>query len=380
MRLQIIFFIFFLFVGKNNFAQINNQLLENIIEVKDSNSQKVMLNIQAKPFFKNNEYFGKISTGYTLFGAQLGTQLAFQPSPYVRIQAGAYFLKDYGNDTAMHVRPLLTCKIEKNGYSFLFGNLEGNFAHRLIEPLYNYERYITNPLENGIQFKINKDKIWSDTWMNWEVMQYLGSNYQEQFSAGHHSDITIFHKNKSMFTLPFMFLFAHKGGQIDIDTTQLKTLFNAAIGFQYEYKAENKTDFIKSFSTQNYFTIFKDLSPDKYLNFNKGSAFYFNATLCSKYDISASAGYWSAHNFLSSRGGYLFQSEASIYGKQGYLAPDRSLLFFRILYARKVFDAINVNVRFEPYYDFIQQLFEYNYSVYFSYHHDFSLFNFARKK
>ena len=38
----------------------------------------------------------------------------------------------------------------------IFGNLDGSIQHQLIEPIYNFERVITNRLENGAQFLINK--------------------------------------------------------------------------------------------------------------------------------------------------------------------------------------------------------------------------------
>ncbi len=370
----------FLFSVKGLFAQINNQFLENHIEVSDSLQKKVLLSVQSNNFFKNNEYFGKISTGYTLMGTQLGAQFAYLPHSNVRIQGGAFLQKDFGNDTSLLVRPILTCKLQKNGYSVLFGTLEGNVSHRLIEPLYNYERLISNPIENGLQIKIDKQKIWSDTWLQWEVMQYIGSTYQEQFSVGHHSDIVIAKSKKWELSLPVQFLVSHKGGQIDVDTTPLKTIANAAIGFRFQYKSNENGNFVKSFITENYLAIFNDLSPTKTLNFHQGSGLYFNATVNSKYDIAASLGYWNANNYLASRGGYLFQSEASAYGTQGYVQANRNLFFFRLLYARKVFDVLDINVRFEPYYDLGASTFEYSYSVYFTYKSDLTLFNVTKRK
>src|SRR5215216_4112646 len=94
--------VFILFIsGKNIFAQMNNQLLENEIVVNDSLQQKVLLSIQSNNFFKNNEYFGNIIKGYTLMGSQLGAQVAYLPNGNVRLQAGAFIVKDFGNDTGL---------------------------------------------------------------------------------------------------------------------------------------------------------------------------------------------------------------------------------------------------------------------------------------
>ncbi|MBK7690342.1 MAG: hypothetical protein IPK62_16730 [Bacteroidetes bacterium] len=380
MRIQNWVILIFLFAGTTISAQINNQLLENPINVKDSLQQKVLLSIQSNNFFKNNEYFGKISTGYTLMGSQLGAQFAYMPNAFVRLQAGAFFQKDFGNDTSLLVKPILSCKIQKNGYSVIFGSLEGNISHRLIEPLYNYERFISNPIENGLQIKVDKEKLWSDTWLQWERMQYPGSTFQEEFSVGHHTDFSIIKQKQWELSIPLQFLVSHKGGQIDIDTTPLKTIANAAIGFKVHFNNQREGAFIKSLSTENYYTLFNDLSPTKTLTFKQGSGLYINATAISKYDIAASVGYWNASQFLASRGGYLFQSEASIYGTPGYVQANRNLLFFRVLYARKVFNVLDVNVRFEPYYDLDAATFEYSYSVFFTYKSDFTLFNVNKRK
>ncbi|MBK9300434.1 MAG: hypothetical protein IPN14_07445 [Bacteroidetes bacterium] len=109
---HVLLFLIFL-TSKTLWGQINNQLLETNIAVNDSLQQKVLLNVQSNNFFKNNEYFNLIATGYTLMGSQLATQLAYLPNPYVRIQAGVFMQKDFGNDTMLLARPLLTCKLQK---------------------------------------------------------------------------------------------------------------------------------------------------------------------------------------------------------------------------------------------------------------------------
>lgn len=376
--LKFLFFIYLFVISYLGFAQIDNRSLENTILLHDSTENHILLNIQSNNFFKNNEYFGKISTGYTLMGSQFGAQIAYLPNPYVRIQVGAFLQKDFGNDTAFIVRPIGTLKLQKNGYSFLFGNIEGNVAHRLIEPLFNFERIISNPLESGLQFKIDRNKIWSDTWLNWEVMEYLGSNYQEQFSVGHHSNVHLYKNKTQRFDLSIQALVSHKGGQIDMDSTPLKTIANSAFGFIYCYQFQE--GFLKQIQTENYITTYFDLSPYKTSTFNQGYGYFLNFATTTKYDITASLGYWKGTHFLSSRGGYLYQSEASKYGVWGYVEKERSLLFFRLLYSHKLFDAIQANVRFEPYYDFNQHIFEYSYAVYLGYKNDFSIFNFSKKK
>lgn len=352
------------------FSQINNQLLEQNIEINDSLEHQVLLSIGSQNILKNNEYFHDISTGYTLFGSHLNAQLAYLPSKNIRIQGGVFLHKDFGNNTLTQVSPLITLKYQKNGFSFLIGNLEGNLSHGIIEPMFNYERYFSNFLENGIQIKFDKKRIWSDTWLNWEVMQYLNSDYQEQFTVGNSTQWKVYQSNQLEFMIPFQGIITHKGGQIDIDTTSLKSLTNVASGFVVNYKREG---FINEIKTENYFLLYQDLSPTKVQAFNGGHALYLNASFKSKYNITASLGYWAGTNFLASRGGYLFQSESSIFGKKGYVESSRNLAFLRVLYQKELIPNFYVDVRMEPYIDLNNKFLEYAYSLFVTYKKDFSL-------
>ncbi len=359
-------------------AQLDNRFLESPISLSDSIEENLLLNIQTNSFFKNNEYFNDISTGYTLMGSQLFAQMAYLPNQHFRIQTGIFLYKDFGNDTMLKIRPLLTMKFQKNGYSFLFGNLEGSYSHRMLEPLYDYERFINQPLESGIQFKIEKDKVWSDTWLNWEKMEYLGSNYQERFSLGHHSNFTIYKNKNAQWNIPFQFIFSHRGGQIDNDTTALQTIGNTSIGFMYSFQLEHP--FLNEIKTENYYNYFFDLSPTKQLPYSTGHGFYLNASVRLIKHARLALSYWNGEHFISSRGGALFQSISSVYGKQGYIEPNRQLLFLKIQYAKRVLNAFNVDVRFEPFYDFNASTIEYSYSLYLTYKNDFRIFNFYKNK
>lgn len=370
---------FILFIG-NLHAQLNNSLLEHPIELNDSSKESVCLSIYSNSFFKNNEYFDDIAKGYTLFGTQLQTELSYIVNPNLRIQAGLYARKDFGNNNFTTIAPVFSVKFKKNGYSVIMGTLEGNISHQMAEPIYNYERVILNHLENGLQFKIDKKKIWADTWINWEVQQYLNSSFQEQLSGGHSSKIKLFEQNNFTITLPLQLLISHKGGQLDLDTSSLKTIANTATGLILQYHSKHQSAFIQSIKSENYITSFNDLSPSKTLNFKKGNGLFLNVNAISKYDIGLSLGYWTGRNYLSSRGGDLFKSEASIYGTAGFIEPNRDLVFARLFYQRKILNALHVDIRFEPFYDLNNKVLQYSYSVYFTYKTDLSLVNLTNGK
>ena len=122
------------------------------------------------------------------------------------------------------------------------------------------------------------------------------------------------------------------------------------------------------------------MSPSKTLNFKKGNGLFLNLNAVSKYNIGLSFCYWSGRNYLSSRGGDLFKSEASIYGTAGFIEPNRDLVFARLFYQRKILNALDVDIRFEPFYDLNNKVLQYSYSVYFTYKTDLSLVNLTNGK
>ncbi len=364
----------FFILQMHSYAQINNQLLENRYYSNKKNAQQLVLGVNNINFLKNNEYFKKIATGYTLFGSQLYTQLAYIPNASLRIQAGLYMRKDFGNPKFTQIAPLLSIKYRHKNISLLMGTFEANLNHRLIEPLYNTELFITKPIESGIQMQVHKKKYWSDTWIDWEVQQYENSPFKETITAGHNSLITLYNKDTSGFAIkmPLQAIVNHNGGQLDTLTEPLLTIINAAVGISLEKKFK-KNRFIKSVKTENYYCIYHDASGTKLQHYNDGSALYFNASVTSKYDAGIQLGYWSGNQFITRRGGYLYQSISSIPDKINYKEQKRELLFIRFLYQKKISNGFHIDVRFEPYYDLKHSFLEYSYSIYFTYKKDFRL-------
>lgn len=360
-------------------AQVNNVLLEMNNNTQDTMYNNIGINGGMQGVFKNNEYFSKIVQGYTLFANRLYTNVYYKPSQNVSIYAGAFLQKDFGNDTALYVKPMLTIRLSKNNYSFLFGTLDGNISHRMLDPLFDYERYINNPLEYGMQFKVDKKNFWSDTWLSWDKMQYLNSNYQEELTFGHHSIISIFNKEASKISIDIQSIFHHMGGQIDTINNPIKTRNNSSLGLVYEWNNKKEKSFLQNIKTENYFLLYKNFNATSKDFTAKGNAVYLNVSMKTRYGISASLSYWNAQRYLSSKSGALFMSESTPYGTAGYYENNRRLMFFRLLYQKKIWNQIGFDLRFEPYYDFSQSLFEYNYALYLNYKFDFGIFNFSKK-
>lgn len=356
------------------FSQIDNEALFTRTKSSEKDSDKVIFSFTNLNFLRNYEYFQHIATGYTFFGTQLNPKIVYVPNQYLRIEAGIFLRKDFGNPVLKTVAPTFTVKLRKNGYTFLFGNLEGNLNHQLIEPLFNYERIITNPLENGLQFIVDKRKLWLDTWIDWEQQEYQNSPFQEHIFAGLSSKTTIFQPNDAFkIQIPLQATIFHHGGQIDSDSSALLSIGNLAGGFIMDWDLSDKMGFISGIKSENYWLGYKDMSANKLQPFKNGQGNYFNILFKSKYNVNLMVSYWDGNRFIAPHGGFLFQSISSIFGKGNYTEQSRRLLLLRVLYKKELCPDVFLDVRFEPYKDLKNNYTEFSYSVFISYKKDFSL-------
>ena len=221
----------------HTFAQLDQiSLEEHFPDTSRSFQERISLKLASHSFFRNNEFFQEMAQGYTLFGTMLQTELQYEAHPNLSLTGGLFLKKDFGNAGIQEVVPRFSIKYQNGNYAFLFGNIEAQVGHRLIEPLLDYERFITHHNEMGLQFKKWSSRLWSDTWISWDRMQYQGSDYQERFTAGHSSSAKLFANRRQSLRLLWQGMVTHRGGQLDIDTTPLQTLLNAAAGLKYQHQ------------------------------------------------------------------------------------------------------------------------------------------------
>jgi hypothetical protein len=134
-------------------AQLDNRAFQYRTPVRPEYDNQLRLAVQGFLFSKDDEYFNKIFEGRTYYGTQLATRLAYFPSPKLRLEAGIYLWKDYGNPRLMQVQPLFTAIYQTGPHRILLGNIEGHLNHNYIEPLFDFERVMLNRLEEGMQYQ-----------------------------------------------------------------------------------------------------------------------------------------------------------------------------------------------------------------------------------
>ncbi len=364
-------------ISEESFAQLNNQSFYLPATYQDEKKNDIYINLTALGFTKNNEYFDRIADGYTLFGYQVLSELVFFPAEKISLAAGVFAWKDFGTNKYSKIAPTFTIDVGWKSLRLLFGTLHGNLEHQLIEPIYDFERVMTNRIENGVQVIFNKDRFLADLWINWENMLYEGDPDQEELSGGLVTKYRILEHERLDIEIPLQIFGMHRGGQIDVSPLPIKTVFNTTFGIS-GYLKFPESSFFHGIKTDDYLVVYDDLSFEKQDAFREGYAFYLNLALKTKlFDLMVS--YWNGDKYISNYGGALYNSRSTTFKHPEYLEPNRELLIFRLLQDMYILDNLCISARLEPYYNFVTKKFNFSHGLYINYKHTFFVKNFTPK-
>ncbi|AKQ47418.1 hypothetical protein TH63_01480 [Rufibacter radiotolerans] len=366
----------------SGYAQLNNAAFETRQPVKPDQTGELQLGLNVLGYQKNNEYFNDIAEGYTLFGYHLNPRLIYHASPTVRLDVGVQVQKDFGTKKYSLVQPTFTLRYEENGMALLLGTLEGHLNHGYIEPLYDFERVMTNRLENGLQFLLDKPGTKVDVWIDWQRYLRRLDPFQEEVAGGVSSEITLYRtpvslgfeentpETETYIGLPLQFTAQHRGGQIDDTDLPLVTLANVAAGLVFKKSYDRKV--LKALHFQPYVVGWKDFSNEKNLAFTQGGGLYLNAGVDTKYQ-NVMLSYWRGNGYYSELGGKLFPSVSSNFKTPDYTQKNRQLLILRFMHDIKLMDGLDLTLRVEPYYDLDFPKLEFSNSLYLNFNSDFFL-------
>ncbi|WP_443946087.1 hypothetical protein ACJVDH_02970 [Pedobacter sp. AW1-32] len=354
-------------------AQFDQTAIENRIRPDSSLTNEVHFNFYNFNYVRNYEYTNDFHDGYTLYGTQLQPQLVYYAHPNLAITAGAFIRKDFGRNGITDAKPLFSLKYHKRNLTLIFGSLEGGIQHKYIEPLYDFERTITNPIEYGTQLLVERKKFNLDAWIAWQKMIYTGEAAKEEIIGGLSTETTLAENNGWKFSVPAQFLVFHQGGQIDIlKEIPITTMFNGAAGFKLHKKIGAN---VKEIYTDNYVAAYKDFSPDKRRAYEGGFGLWLNAGVVSKWG-SLVATYWKGNNFISIKGMPLYESVSSNLYTNGLKQSGRNIVALRYAYQQELLPHLYLDVRFEPHVDLdnTDKQLQFNHSFFLTYKQDFKLF------
>ena len=345
-------------------AQVSYQNEKNNTATIWSEENGLYLNWYNNNFFKNNEYFLNTASGYPLFGTQHIPSLLYKPNKHLFVQGGVYLKKDFGTEGFAKVAPYYLVSLHKNGYSLSFGNINANINHRMYDPIFANERLMTHQLEEGLSLKVNRRKIYSETWINWEKQQYYFSDFNEQFTIGHHTDLKLYEQRKFSIGLPVQALAIHSGGQLDTTSNPTSTIVNVSVGIKADLKINRSKRSINRIGFNANYLLYKDLSANSGLAYSEGNALYANLNVKMFRHFHAALSYWKSDRFIAPKGDILYQSISSNPKNLNYLEQNRELIQLGLAYEKRVAKAVNLSVRLQPFYDFSNSRLDYSYSLF----------------
>ncbi len=363
-------FILFSFWSTLLKAQVDNAPL-NLNDYKDTVPQSTAyFKLQGLGFMKNIENFGPMQDGYTLFGYQFNPQLGFQLSPEFSVEGGVYLQKDFGNPDFNTIAPTFSLRYQKNDFRMIFGNLDGSLQHKLIEPIYGFERLMTNRLENGAQFLLNKKYFDFDVWIDWQNMLYKLVDDYERFWIGISANAFKYSKNKWSMQIPIQFTGRHNGGQIarggfiGAGGEGVYTNLNYSGGmvlkrdFDYKYLQSIYADgrFVINKNNSNNSSIYKKISNGAMANIG-----------CRLMGTDIMLSYWYGSDYTSEFGGDTYWSNSTSVTYAGTYVSYRNVLMLRMTKTFKLADRVNLMLRAEPLYDIDFNRFHYSYGFYLNF-------------
>lgn len=285
--------------------------------LRPEGKDQLRLDIENFDFFRDNEYVGDRTDGYTLPGFVLRPTLSWQPLANLKVEAG-FNMTTYWGATAYNelhfkdpLREVTTGKTRRLNMTpfvrvharlspavdLVIGNIYGGVAHRLPEPLYDEENMLTQRPEAGIQLLTNTRHFDLDAWINWESFIFRDDNHQEAFTFGLATRTKVNdEKSRVHAFFPINLIFMHRGGEIDtISTDRVQTWVNFSAGGQVDFNLRSKAVRKVSLSLNVF-----------YSNEGKGELFPFGRSLAAyalaEMDVwrfRLGVGHWMAHDFIT---------------------------------------------------------------------------------
>jgi hypothetical protein len=161
--------------------------------------------------------------------------------------------------------------------------------------------------------------------------------------------------------LPVQVVARHLGGQLDNANQPIQTVVNTATGIVWRQPLNG---FFTETALRGYYVFDKDVSLTRqpYLD---GDGVYVNGSVSTRFGLDVMVSYWKAREYLSIEGGPIYQAISPQDGRT--LQPSPHLAILRFLYTYPVAESLTLSLRYEPYYDFAFETFQYSFGFYLNY-------------
>ena len=302
-------------------VHIDSLLFENSHRIDSASCGELRLNFDALCFFRDNEYKGSLSKGYTLPGYRLQPTVSYQPLKNLRVEVGVSMLHYWGannsdistwkgdqTQTGFHLLPFFNVQLAvSRNFNLILGNIYGGANHRLIEPLYNQENALSADPEMGVQMQWQTKPLDFDVWVNWESFIFDKDTHQEAFTFGLS---TRFKANRperrTHVYFPLQVVMQHRGGEInpDAEQRQVKTWMNAAAGVGVTIHTDNSI--LTRLNAEADVAYYRQMT-GALLPFDNGKGVYVKAE-ADIWRFCLRGAYWDSSKFISIFGNPLYGS------------------------------------------------------------------------
>lgn len=300
-------------------------LFESDHRIDTTQCGQLRLNFDALCFFRDNEYKGYLTKGYTLPGYRMQPTLSYQPLKRLRMEAGVTMLHYWGankypninysdiatwkgnqTQSGFHLLPFFNIQLAASPhFNIVLGNIYGGVNHRLIEPLYNQENALSADPEMGVQMLWNIKPMDFDVWVNWESFIFNNDTHQEAFTFGLSTRFKANRPERRVHVyFPVQLVMQHRGGEInpDAEERQVKTWMNAAAGVGATLHTKNSI--VTRINAEADFAYYRQMT-GSLLPYDSGRGVYVKAE-ADIWRFCLSGAYWDSSKFISVFGNPLF--------------------------------------------------------------------------
>lgn len=340
-------------LAQNPFSQCIDSVLANQCAI--DTSLPLSFSFQSQAFLKNNEFFGVITEGYTLFGYWANPSLKYQLTNELSLRTGIWIQKYFGLDTFSHVSPSYTASYAPSPHFLLeIGDLSWNLED-VVLPLRNEERMFASPQHEGLLMRINRKHFYASTWIEWDEFLFHNENKQEEQNLCANYKLFLVRNDFLTLSIPFQAVVHHKGGQINsIPKKDLVMVLNNAAGGDVTFALKDVNVGFKYF-----FCGFADLASAPYSHYKNGLGHL--AMLDAKFrNYSVGYSYWAADQYLSALGTQMLNTVSDIPGDL-YYEQKRNLSMLYCKYQKHISSNAYFSVGGMGYFDHNNDAFEYYY-------------------
>ena len=139
------FLLFLSLMFINVYSQYENSFFDNNKYEKVIDSSHVQFHFDNLSYFRNAEYLSRIDKGSSYVGFNLLPYMQYSFNEKAQIYGGLLVRYDFGNPEIKTIEPYYKFTYrDVLKHNVTFGNLDGTLQHKMIEPMYDYEKVITD--------------------------------------------------------------------------------------------------------------------------------------------------------------------------------------------------------------------------------------------